>query len=463
MEEKSSREGAFNMENLREINNMENSIGQEFNFLSLLKFAAPTVIMMIITALYTIIDSIFVSRFVGTNGLSAINIVFPVLSAIMAVAIMFSTGGSAIIARKLGAGEEREARENLTLIYITGFIISIVFVISGTLFMKPLIYGLGTTEGLYELCRGYLRIMLFFAPALVIQIFGQSFIVVAGNPNLGMGLSIASGIVNVILDYIFIVPLNMGIEGAALATGIGYTISAIGGLIYLFKRKSNLYFERTSLDLKMLGESCFNGSSEMVTNIAVAIVTFLFNIILMKYLGEDGVAAITIMLYAQFLLNALFMGFSMGVAPVISYNYGSDNREQLKKIFRICIGFIGINSILVFGTAIFISPIMMEIFTPRGSNVYEIATSGFPIFSISFLFVGINIFASAMFTAFSNGKISAAISFLRTFVFIVAGLITLPILFNVKGIWLAMPVAELCAMFISIGFILAYGKRYHYF
>ncbi len=443
--------------------NVENSIAKEFNFISLIKFATPTVVMMIITALYTIIDSIFVSRFVGTSGLSAINIVYPVLSVIMAVAIMFATGGSAIIARQIGSGEEKEARKNLSLIYVTGFIISIVCVIIGLAFMKPMIYGLGATDALYDLCRDYLKTMLFFSPALVIQILGQSFIVVAGNPNLGMNLSILCGIINIILDYVFIVPLNMGIEGAALATGLCYTLGAIIGVIYLFKRKSNLYFERPSLDLKVLGESCLNGSSEMVTNIAVAVVTFLYNIILMKYLGEDGVAAITIMLYAQFLLNALFMGFSMGVAPVISYNYGAENINQLKRIFRICIGFIVLNSVLVFIIALWISPYMMEIFTPRGSNVYNIAIEGFPLFSISFLFVGINIFASSMFTAFSNGKVSAIISFLRTFVFIVAGLAILPAVFDITGIWLSVPVAELLAMIVSAGFIIRYGKRYNYF
>lgn len=442
--------------------NVENSISREFHFFSLIKFATPTVIMMIVTALYTIIDSIFVSRYVGTNGLSAINIIYPVINVLMAIAIMFSTGGSAVIARKLGSGDEKEARRNLSLIYVTGFLLSVVSAVACMFFIKPLIYGLGATEVLFDLCKQYLTIMLFFAPALVIQIFGQSFIVVAGNPNFGLTLSIISGVVNMILDYIFIVPLNMGIAGAAIATGIGFSIGAIGGVIYLFKNKSNLYFEKPVVDLKMLGESCFNGSSEMVTNIAVAVVTFLYNIILMEYLGEDGVAAITIMLYAQFLLNALFMGFSMGVAPVISYNHGAENHVQLKRIFQICVGFISVSSILVFVTAICISPYMMEIFTPVGSNVYDIAISGFPLFSLSFLFVGINIFASSLFTALSNGKVSAIISFLRTFVFIIAGLTILPSLFHVPGIWLSVPAAELLAMVMSIGFILAYGRRYKY-
>lgn len=442
--------------------NVENSISREFHFFSLVKFATPTVIMMIITALYTIIDSIFVSRYVGTNGLSAINIIYPVLSVIMAIGIMFSTGGSAIIARKLGSGNEKEARENLSLIYLTGIGISVAAVVACMLFIKPLIYGLGSTEILFDLCKQYLVIMLLFTPALVIQIFGQSFIVVAGNPNFGLSLSIAAGVVNIILDYIFIVHLNMGIAGAALATGIGYLVGAVGGVIYLFKSKSNLYFEKPKFDVRMLGESCFNGSSEMVTNIAIAIVTFMYNLILMEYLGEDGVAAITIMLYAQFLLNALFMGFSMGVAPVISYNYGAENHKQLKRVFRICIAFISVSSILVFITALWISPYMMEIFTPVGSNVYEIATKGFPLFSLSFLFVGINIFASSLFTALSNGKVSAVLSFLRTFVFIIAGLMILPPWLGVTGIWLSVAAPELLAMIVAIIVIFVYGRRYKY-
>lgn len=441
---------------------MKNSIEQNFNLFSLLKFAFPTTIMMIITSLYTIIDSMFVSRFVGTNALSSINIVFPLINVIMAVAIMLSTGGSAVIARKLGSGDSKSARANLSLIYITGALLAVLIGIFSILWIDKIILGLGSSPLLYNDCYGYLFVMLLFSPFLVLQILSQTFFVVAGNPRLGLIASITSGVVNVILDYVFIVALHYGIVGAAAATGIGYLIGAVWGVLYLFGRKSSLYFGRPRLDLKMLRQSVFNGSSEMITNVAMAVVTFLYNIIMMKYLGEDGVAAITIILYMEFLLNALFMGFSMGVAPVISYNYGAKDNAQLRRIFKICLAFIFVCSIAVFGGAALLAPSIIAVFTPVQSRVYQIAAEGFTLFSICFLFGGINIFSTALFTAFSNGKISAIISFLRTFVFIAGGLLLLPNLFSATGIWLAMPAAEFLTMGIAAYFLYAHRRRYHY-
>lgn len=441
---------------------MKNSIEQTFTIFSLLKFALPTIIMMIITSLYTIVDSMFVSRFVGTNALSAINIVFPLINVIMALAIMLSTGGSAVIARKLGRGNQDAARSNLSLIYLTGTILALLISFVGILYLDTIIRWLGSSELLYEYCEDYLLVQLLFAPFLVVQILCQTFLVVAGNPRLGLIASIVAGIVNIILDYIFIVMLHWGITGAAVATGIGYCLGAACGVIYLFSRKSTLYFSKPQLDLKMLWQSIFNGSSEMITNVAMAVVTFLYNIIMMKHLGEDGVAAITIILYMEFLLNALFMGFSMGVAPVISYNYGAKNVAQIRHIFKICLAFIGSSSIVIYLGAIALAPYIIVIFTPTDSNVYQIATNGFSLFSICFLFGGINIFTTALFTAFSNGKISAIISFLRTFVFIAGGLLILPKLFSETGIWLAMPIAEFLTMGIAAYFLFCYRRQYHY-
>lgn len=441
---------------------MKNSIGKEFNFFSLLKFALPTIIMMIITSLYTIVDSMFVSRYVGTNALSALNIAYPAINIVMAISIMLSTGGSAVIARKMGSGKTKEARKNLSLIYLSGFIVSITIAIIGITFINKLIRLLGASDILFDYAKDYLTILLIFAPFLVIQMLCQTFLVVAGNPTLGLTISIVSGIVNCVLDYTFIAVLDLGIVGAALGTGIGYVIGAVWGVLYLCRKKNTLHFEKPTFDLKVLAESCFNGSSEMVSNIAMAVVTLLFNLTMMKFLGEDGVAAITIMLYAEFILNALFMGFSMGVAPVISYHYGSENPVQIKKIIKICVVFIVICAMLAFCSALLITPILIQIFTPIGSSVYNIAIGGFAIFSLGFLFSGMNIFASAMFTAFSNGKISALISFLRTFVFIVAGLLILPQFFAVKGIWFALPVAEFLTMLLSVTLIIRYRNQYRY-
>ena len=266
-----------------------------------------------------------------------------------------------------------------------------------------------------------------------------------------------------VLDYVFMGPLQMGVGGAALATGIGQLIPALFGLLYfLFMRNGSLYIVKPHFYVSLLTESSFNGSSEMVTNLSNAIITYLFNVMMLKFLGEPGVAAITIVLYGQFLFNALYMGYSMGVAPVISFNYGKKNTVLLKRIFKICILFISISSVVITVLALISSPLIVEIFTPRTTETYEIAKNGFFLFSINYIFAGINIFASSMFTAFSNGKISAIISFVRTFGMIVANILLLPKFIGVNGIWLAVPAAEFLTIFLSIYYFYKMRKVYQY-
>lgn len=441
---------------------MNSSISKDFNFVSLLKFALPTIIMMIFMSLYSIVDGIFVSNFVGTDALSATNIVYPIINIIIGVAIMFSTGGSAIIARKIGEDKIDKAREYFSLIIVTSVIIGIIIAITGIVFIKPIVYILGGRDSLVGYCYTYLAILLVFAPASILQLMFQTLFVTAGKPNIGLILTLLSGITNAVFDYIFIVPMQMGIAGAALATAMGYMLPSIFGVIYFTSKKNNLYFTKFKVNFKVIKESCFNGSSEMVTNISSGIITFLFNIIMINYLGEDGVAAITIVLYAQFLFTALYIGFSLGIAPVISYNYGSNNINQLKKIFKICIAFIIVSSVLVFGVSILFSTNIVSIFSRKGTKVYDIAINGFILFSLSYLFAGINIFTSAMFTAFSNGKISAIISFMRTFVFIILGIILLPKFLDVDGVWLAVPFAELLTILMSVMYLKKEKVNYHY-
>lgn len=279
---------------------------------------------------------------------------------------------------------------------------------------------------------------------------------------IGLGLTIGGGIANMILDYVFMGPLQMGIEGAALATGIGQLIPAVVGMGYFLFVRQSLYIVRPKFSFKVLIESCLNGSSEMVTNLSAAIVTYLFNIMMLRFLGEPGVAAITIVLYGQFLFNALYMGFSMGVAPVISYNHGSGNRRMLQRLFRICISFITVSSVVITIFALISSPVIVEIFTPKGTETYEIAKNGFFLFSFNYIFAGINIFSSSMFTAFSDGKVSAIISFVRTFVLIVVNILVLPYLMGVNGIWLAVPAAELMTVFLSVYYFVRKKEKYHY-
>lgn len=441
---------------------MSNSIAKDFKFFSLLRFALPTMVMMIFMSLYSIVDGIFISRLLGTNALSAANIVYPVISIVFAVGIMLSTGGSALIAKKLGEGKEREAREDFSFLTLVSFLFGIAILLIGNIFIEPIVRALGSTDALLPYCVDYLSVSLLLAPAAMLQMMFQTFFVTAGKPLIGLMLTISGGVANMILDYLFMGPFNMGISGAALATGIGELIPAVIGLFYFLFTRHSLYLTKPVVRFQVLKESCFNGSSEMVTNLSTAVVTYLFNITMLKFLGEPGVAAITIVLYGQFLFNALYMGFSMGVAPVISYNHGSQNLPLLKRIFKICIGFISISSILITIMALVSSPVIVEIFTPIGSATYDIAKTGFFLFSINYIFAGINIYSSSMFTAFSDGKVSALISFVRTFVLIVLNILLLPYLIGVNGVWLAVPVAEFMTLFLSV--YLFYKKRdvYHY-
>ncbi len=325
---------------MNDIQQAENPLSQNFMMKSLLKFAFPTILMMIFMGLYTVVDTIFIARFIDANALSALNIVCPVINLIVGLGTMLATGGSAIIARKMGAGEQTRASQDFTLIISTGVLIGILIAIFGTIFINKIIWELGASSILFPYCKEYLFILLLFTPANILQVLFQNLIVTAGHPEIGMILGVSAGVTNIFLDYVFIVLLQMGIKGAAFGTGIGYMIPAVIGLLFFSTRKGNLHFRKPVIDIFVLKESCMNGFSEMVSQMATAVTTFLFNGVMMKLLGENGVAAITIIIYMQFLLSALYIGFSMGIAPVISYNYGKQDEKQLKNVFSICIRFI---------------------------------------------------------------------------------------------------------------------------
>lgn len=441
---------------------MTNSIAQKFNVFTLLKFAFPTMVMMVFMSLYTIVDGIFVSRLVGSNALSAVNIVYPVISLLIACGIMLSTGGSAIVARQMGEKREQEARENFSMLAVVSVLTGIVILVLGLMFLEPICRILGGTPVLLEDCKIYLGVLLGFGPLTMLQMLFQTFFVTAGKPGLGLGLTLTGGVVNMVLDYVFMGPMQMGVLGAALATGLGQAIMAVAGVVYFLKVKGNLYFVKPVFRGNILLQSCGNGSSEMVSNLSTAVVTFLFNITMLKLAGEDGVAAITIVLYGQFLFTALYLGFSMGVAPVVSFNYGNQNHAQLKRIYKICIGFILGSSVFILGIALLFSEPIVGIFTGEENHTYELAVEGFFQFSFNYLFAGINIFASALFTSLSNGKISAIISFCRTFVFITVSIVLLPRVMGITGVWLSVPLAELVTLFISITYLKGQKEVYHY-
>ena len=432
---------------------IENPLAKDFGVKSLLQFAFPTMIMMIFMGLYTITDTIFVARFVHTNALSALNIVCPVINLIVGLGTMLATGGNAIIARKMGAGEEQRAAKDFTWIICIGIFLGVIIACFGILFLNQIITGLGASPVLFPYCKDYLFILLLFTPASMLQVLFQNLMITAGRPGLGMILSVSAGVINLILDYIFMVPCQMGIKGAALGTGIGYFIPAVIGILFFLKTKGPLRFQKPIIDFSVLVESCTNGVSEMVSQTASAVTTFFFNRIMMQLLGENGVASITIMIYTQFLLTALYIGFSMGVAPIISYNYGCHNDIRLKKVFHICIWFVIVLSIVLFLFAMGFASPLIAVFSPKGTPVYEITRNGFLIFPFSFLFCGFNIFVSAAFTALSNGKLSAILSFLRTFGLILILLRLLPNWIGIFGVWLAVPAAEFITMIVAILFL----------
>lgn len=446
-----------------------NVLGRRFTFGTLLKFAFPTIVMMVFMSLYTMVDGVFVARLISTNALSAVNIVFPVVSVLLAVGIMLATGGSAIVARKLGENNPKEAMKNFSLFALVGVALGAVISVATFLTLDPLLRFLGANEAIFELCRSYAVVLVWFAVPAILQMYFQTFFVTAGRPGLGLAITVVGGLSNIVLDYVFIAHLHMGIAGAAWATGIGYSIPALYG-VYFFIRagkgaeetKGSLYFSRPTWDAKALLQACTNGSSEMVTNLSSAVVTYLFNVAMMRYAGENGVAAITIVLYAQFLLTAVYLGYSGGVAPVISYNYGNGNSRQLKRLFRISMIFLGVGSVVTYAAANLFAGNIAGVFAPAGSDVYRLAVEGFRVFSACFLFMGVNIFASAMYTAFSNGAVSAGLSFLRTFVFIVLGIVFLPQVIGMTGIWVAVPFAELLAFLTSLACFVKLRSVYQY-
>lgn len=442
---------------------MDNTLAKNFTFSSLISFALPNIIMMISLSMYIIVDGMFVSRLIGTTALSAVNMFYPAICLEMAIAIMIATGGSAIVARKLGEGKREEAQKNLSFLIVMELLLGIGIAILGNVFTDDIISFLGASTVQAPLSITYARIIFAFAPAFFLQTAFQTFFVTAGKPTLGLIATLMAGVVNIVLDYLFMSPLDMGVAGAAIATGIGYCLPAVIGLVFFFTAKNNpLHFVKPEVDTGVLLQACTNGSSEMVTNLANAVTTFLFNYTLLQFYGEDGVASITIILYFQYIFTALYFGYSNGIAPVISFKYGNGDKKQLQAIFRHSILFLIISTII---SNILIHVTLSQaltIFTPAGSNVYAIAYHGFSLYSLAFIIMGLGVFASAMFTAYSDGKTSAIISFSRTFIFIIGAILILPDLIGEAGVWMAVPVAELCGLIVAILYLIGKRKTYAY-
>ena len=438
----------------------ENALARKFTTFSILRFALPTIIMMVFMGLYQVVDAMFISNYVDTDGLSAINIVTPVISFFYGLGTMFATGGSAIIAKKMGEKKDLEAKQNFTALVLIAVAIGIAVALFNTIFMDNLIFALGGSEQILPYAREYFRILMLFAPALLLQILFQNFFVTAAKPNLGLWLMVCAGVANIVLDYIFMVLLHMGMAGAAIATGIGYSIAAIAGIVVFSEPKGTLHFVKPLITLKEWGQSCYNGSSEMVRELAQGITSLIFNITMMRLAGEHGVAALAVLIYTGYLFVGVIVGFSMGVSPVLSYQYGAQNKGELRRLLKLCLFWVSFISVLLFIVCQVSAGVMTGFFVPRDSEVYGLAVGGFQIYAFVNLFNGIGMFTSALFTALSNGKISAILSFVRTFALLAVFLLAFPTIWGITGAWLAPPTAEFIASILAIALLVKYRHKY---
>lgn len=442
-----------------------NILAENFNTRSLLKYVLPTILMMVFMSTYTIIDGLFVANLVGEDALSAINIVMPIINILFAIGLMFATGGTAVMGKLMGEGKSKEARSFLSILYIVAMVLGLILTIVILSFPNEILGLLGVNNDLYPFAIDYLTTISYFAIAVLLQVFAQTFFVLAGKPILGFGVCFLGGMTNIVLDYFFIAPntLNLGIAGAGLATGLGYCVPAVFALVYFaFFRKGTLYFAKPILKINTLFQSMFNGMSELASQLSTAVTTFLFNMILLGLVGKSGVASISVILYIQIMQTAIYFGYATGVAPIISYKYGASDTKGLKNVVNISFKFIAIVSALVIVFSLLFGEFAVAFFINRNSPTFHMAVQGLKLFSIAYIFMGVNIFMSAMFTALSNGKVSVILSLSRTFVFLVGSLMILPWFLHLNGVWLAVPLAEFLAFLLSIYFFKK-GKPYYGF
>lgn len=442
---------------------MNIQLSEHFTYKKLLRFVFPSIVMMIFTSIYSIVDGLFVSNFVGKTAFSSLNLIYPLLMGLGALGFMIGTGGSAVIGIALGEQRREDANRYFSMfVYVTilgGICLSAI----GLIFIRPIAFAMGATDNLIGDCLTYGRILLVSLTAFMLQNVFQSFFVTAEKPQLGLAISIISGVTNFILDYLFIVVLKMGIAGAASATAMGQIVGALFPLFY-FIRKNNslLQLVRTRFEGKVLLKACTNGSSELMTNLSSSLVNILYNIQLLKFVGEDGVAAYGVIMYAAFIFAAIFFGYSIGSAPIISYHCGAGNHSELKNLFKKSLTLISIWGILLTVLAEILAAPLSGIFVHYDAELLHLTCRGFRIFSIVFLIMGFNVFGSSFFTALGNGAVSAMISFLRTLVFQILAVFTLPLFLDVDGIWLAITAAELLTLAVTIGFFVKMKDRYHY-
>lgn len=442
---------------------MKIQLSDHFTFQRLLRFVLPSIIMMVFASIYSVVDGLFVSNYVGKDAYTALNLIWPLLMGMGALGFMIGSGGSAIVSKTLGEGKPTEAKQYFSmLVYVTiigGMILSAL----GLIFIRPIAIWMGATETLLPYCITYASILLVSQTFFMLQNVFQSFFVAAEKPKLGLIVMIAAGITNMILDYVFIVPLNWGLAGAAVATAISQLVGGLFPILYFARlNKSLLRFTKPVFQLNILLKACGNGSSELMTNLSSAIVNILYNLQLMKLAGANGVAAFGTIMYVYFIFIAIFIGYSIGSAPIISYHYGAGNHKELQNLFRKSMILMGVFGVVLVILAELLAAPLSKLFVGYDAELYELTCHAFRFYACSFLVTGFNIFGSAFFTALNNGFISALISFLRTLLFQVAMIYLLPLLFDLDGIWMAVTAAEILSLVVTIVFFITQRKNYHY-
>ncbi len=429
---------------------------------NILKFAIPTIAMSVFMSFYTMVDGLFVSNLIGTAALSAINLTAPVIQLVTAVSTMLATGGSAVIMKKMGEKKSEEAKEDFTFLILVNVFVGAVMCGLGYLVMERIFAGMNLSADVAGYCVQYLsRYLLFTIPILLMNNF-TLYMIASEKATLSLICSVMGGVLNIALDYVFIAIFHMGISGAAIATGMGYSVTAVVGLFVFSRRKSFLHFKKPTFRFKVLVSAATNGCSEMATALVTGIITMMFNWTLLHYVGEDGVAAVTIIMYVLMFASSLYTGYSYGVAPMLSFYHGEQNRAKLKKLVLSSLKVIAAISVLTAAFSFCFTEALVSVFARPDNPVYDLAVVGNKICTIALLFIGFNIFASGMFTALSNGVVSAVLAFSRSFVFMLVTMIVLPLIWGVNGIWLATPVAELMALALSAGMFVRYRKRYGY-
>ena len=442
---------------------MRIKLSDHFGYKKLLLFTLPSVSMVVFTSVYSIVDGFFVSNFVGKTQFAAVNFVIPIIMIIGAIGSMFGSGGTALIAKTLGEKDSKKANRYFSMVVYLTIIIGIVFAILGQILLTPVLRLLGAEGEMLRYCIRYGRIIIAFVPAFMLQYEFQTFFVLAEKSNLGLVITICAGLSNIILDALFVGVLGLKLEGAAIATATGLIIGGFIPLIYFARKNSSLLkLGKTRFMRKPLLLTALNGSSEFISNVSMSVVGILFNAQLMKFSGENGVAAYGTLMYVNMIYVAIFFGYSMGISPVISFNYGAQNMTELKNIKRKSFILIGIASIAMTAAALLLSTPLAALFVGYDKQLFDMTVQAFIISAFSFLFMGIPMFISAFFTSLNNGIISAAVSFSRTMIFQTGCVLILPVFFGVDGIWFSIIAAELGAAAVSILFLIANRRRYNY-